>query len=126
MSSAAIVYRHSRATRVLHWVNALSVFVVLMSGLQIFNAHPLLHWGQFGADPDPALLTIGAQRAADGQLIGVLQVGQHTRINTTGVLGVSKNQSGRPTVRGFPRWATIPSTYDLASARHWHFFFAWV
>ena len=28
--------------------------------------------------------------------------------------------------RPFPGWATIPSTYDLASARLWHFFFAWV
>ena len=26
----------------------------------------------------------------------------------------------------FPSWATIPSTYNLALARHWHLFFAWV
>lgn len=26
----------------------------------------------------------------------------------------------------FPGWATIPSTYNLALARHWHLFFAWV
>jgi thiosulfate reductase cytochrome b subunit len=120
------IYRHSRATRILHWINALSVFIVLMSGLQIFNAHPRLHWGKFGADPDPALLVIGAQRSNDGHLKGVVLLGRHTTLTTTGVLGVSNNQAGQPIVRGFPRWATIPSNYDLASARHWHFFFAWV
>ena len=26
----------------------------------------------------------------------------------------------------FPGWATIPSTYNLALARHWHLFFAWI
>lgn len=26
----------------------------------------------------------------------------------------------------FPGWATIPSTYNLALARTWHFFFAWI
>lgn len=26
----------------------------------------------------------------------------------------------------FPGWATIPSTYNLSVARHWHLFFAWV
>jgi thiosulfate reductase cytochrome b subunit len=26
----------------------------------------------------------------------------------------------------FPGWATIPSTYNLALARHWHLAFAWV
>lgn len=26
----------------------------------------------------------------------------------------------------FPGWLTIPSTYNLALARHWHLFFAWI
>jgi thiosulfate reductase cytochrome b subunit len=126
MPKAGIIYRHTLATRILHWINALSVFMVLMSGLQIFNAHPRLHWGKFGADSDPALLTIGAERSADNKLVGVLLIGAHTEIPTTGVLGVSRNQNGVPMIRAFPRWATIPSYYDLATARHWHFFFAWV
>ena len=126
MSMTGIVYRHALATRILHWINALSVFLVLMSGLQIFNAHPRLHWGKYGADHDPALLVMGAERSQDGRLKGVVLLGSHTEITTTGVLGVSNNQFGNPMIRGFPRWATIPSNYDLASARHWHFFFAWV
>jgi thiosulfate reductase cytochrome b subunit len=58
MNPPQVVYRHSVATRLLHWVNALCVFVVLMSGLQIFNAHPRLYWGQYGANADPALFAI--------------------------------------------------------------------
>lgn len=33
---------------------------------------------------------------------------------------------GKPTERGFPAWATIPATQDLATGRVVHFFFAWV
>jgi thiosulfate reductase cytochrome b subunit len=50
--SRRIAYRHRLPTRVWHWLNALTVFVMLMSGLMIFNAHPHLYWGQFGANFD--------------------------------------------------------------------------
>src|SRR5271169_5105878 len=40
-----VVVRHSVIVRVCHWINALCLFVLLMSGLQIFNAHPMLNWG---------------------------------------------------------------------------------
>jgi thiosulfate reductase cytochrome b subunit len=56
MTEPTVTYRHSAATRILHWVNALAVFIALMSGLQIFNAHPRLYWGAAGANFDPALL----------------------------------------------------------------------
>ena len=49
-------YRHRLTTRLWHWVNALSVFVMLMSGLMIFNAHPRLYWGQYGANFDHSWL----------------------------------------------------------------------
>jgi thiosulfate reductase cytochrome b subunit len=55
---------------VLHWLNALCVFLVLMSGLQIFNAHPRLYWGQYGANADKAFIhippTTRAQKAFPG------------------------------------------------------------
>jgi thiosulfate reductase cytochrome b subunit len=38
--------RHSLPVRIMHWINVLAVLVLLMSGLQIFNAHPALYWGQ--------------------------------------------------------------------------------
>ena len=56
MASPSIIYRHSVATRILHWVNALCVFLMLMSGLQILNAHPRLYWGEYGANMDPAFI----------------------------------------------------------------------
>jgi len=49
-----LVFRHTRVTRLTHWINLLCVAVLLMSGLQIFNAHPALYWGQSGADARPA------------------------------------------------------------------------
>jgi len=100
-------------------VNAGTLIVMLMSGLMIFNAHPRLYWGQYGANLDPAWLEIGTE---DGR--GFLRVGQ-TTVDTTGFLGVSK-RDGRLWAVAFPSWATIPSTYDLALARRWHLTFAWV
>lgn len=112
------VRRHRLSTRVWHWVNAVVLTVMLMSGLMIFNAHPRLYWGAYGANLDPAWLEIGT---AEGR--GFLRVGE-TRLDTTGVLGVS-TQAGRLQAIAFPGWATIPSTYDLALARRWHLSFAW-
>jgi Ni/Fe-hydrogenase b-type cytochrome subunit len=84
--SGKLVFRHRLSTRIWHWVNAVAIFVMLMSGLMISNAHPRLYWGQFGANMDHAWLELPR----------------------------------------FPGWATIPSTYNLALARHWHLAFAWV
>jgi len=47
-----VAYRHRLPTRLWHWINALTVLVMLMSGMMIFNAHPHLYWGQFGANFD--------------------------------------------------------------------------
>lgn len=53
-----LVRRHRLSTRLWHWVNAAVVLVMLMSGLMIFNAHPRLYWGHYGANPDHAWLEI--------------------------------------------------------------------
>jgi cytochrome b subunit of formate dehydrogenase len=39
-----LIYRHRRPVRAWHWLNALAVIVLLMSGMMIFNAHPHLYW----------------------------------------------------------------------------------
>jgi thiosulfate reductase cytochrome b subunit len=44
--SSRVVLRHGALVRVCHWINALCFFLLLMSGMQIFNAHPMLNWGQ--------------------------------------------------------------------------------
>ena len=56
-----IVARHRLSTRVWHWINAVTVFVMLMSGLMILNAHPRLYWGKFGANFDRAWLDLGSR-----------------------------------------------------------------
>ena len=120
-----LVYRHARITRLTHWINLLCVTALLMSGLQIFMAHPALYWGQFGADTDRPTFEIGANESGDGPQVGFARFGSAT-FETTGILGVSRNASGDPVRRAFPRWATLPSWRDLALGRRWHFFFAWL
>ncbi|RBP15552.1 thiosulfate reductase cytochrome b subunit [Roseiarcus fermentans] len=124
-SRRRLVYRHALATRLTHWINALCVTVLLMSGLQIFLAHPALYWGQFGADSDRPAFEIGAETNKDGAERGFVRLGSAT-LDTTGVLGLVPNADGDPTERAFPRWATIPSWRSLALGRRWHFFFAWL
>ena len=115
-----LVRRHRLSTRIWHWVNVVALFVMLMSGLMIFNAHPRLYWGEYGANPDYAWLEIGA---ANGE--GRLRVGALV-LETTGVLGLSRGSDGAAQKVAFPGWATIPSHYSLADARLWHLAFAWV
>lgn len=69
--------RHSLAVRVMHWINAVAMIVLLMSGLQIFNAHPALYWGKssyagagpiFSPGPFPGWITLpGMQWLAMGR-----------------------------------------------------------
>src|SRR5512146_3295304 len=45
-AAGGLYRRHTLAVRVMHWINVVAVVVLLMSGLQIFNAHPALYWGK--------------------------------------------------------------------------------
>jgi thiosulfate reductase cytochrome b subunit len=56
--ASEIVYRHTRIVRIAHWINAVCFLLLLLSGLQIFNAHPMLYWGQAGANFDQPWLSI--------------------------------------------------------------------
>lgn len=51
-----LVKRHRLSTRLWHWTNAVTLYVLLLSGLGIFNAHPHLYWGHYGANFDTAWL----------------------------------------------------------------------
>ena len=46
MARQYLYKRHRLPIRITHWVNVLVLTLVLMSGLQIFNAHPSLYWGK--------------------------------------------------------------------------------
>lgn len=47
------LYRHRPIVRVTHWINVICLAVLLMSGLQIFNAHPALYLGDVSHFDDP-------------------------------------------------------------------------
>ena len=113
------VYRHTLPVRLGHWLNVMCLFILIMSGLQIFNAHPALYWGD-RSDRDKPLLSIRPMKTESGEMRGITSILGH-KFDTTGVLGYS-NGSGR----AFPAWATIPSARWLAMGRQWHLFFAWV
>ncbi len=115
-----LVYRHRLTTRLWHWSNVVALVVMLMSGLMIFNAHPRLYWGQYGANPDHAWFEIGAHGDHGFARAGGIEVA------TTGLLGVWHDGNGAVQRSAFPHWATIPSGYSLADARLWHLAFAWL
>lgn len=116
--------RHRLSTRLWHWINALVLLVMAMSGLMIFNAHPRLYWGAYGANDDRAWLEFGAWTDAAGVNHGGITLLGHT-FDTTGVFGLSRGADGSELALAFPGWMTLPSTYDLALARSWHLAFAW-
>ncbi|MGE5505124.1 MAG: cytochrome b/b6 domain-containing protein [Actinomycetota bacterium] len=115
-----LIERHSAVVRVTHWINVVALTGLLMSGLQIFNAHPALYWGQ-ASDFQRPWLAIGAEMDDTGAVRGTTALFGHA-FNTTGVLGVS----GDWEERAFPAWATLPGPQWLAMGRRWHFFFAWL
>lgn len=154
------IYRHALTTRVTHWVNAFCLVILLLSGLQIFNAHPALYFGTKSNFEAPSLemkattaeniasgaalrssQSLAGQAATDSQEQssdedddeendqamdrGVVTVLRRI-FDTTGWLGYSYGPDGQLAARGFPSWLTLPSAQDLATARRWHFTFAWL
>jgi thiosulfate reductase cytochrome b subunit len=117
------IYRYALVVRAAHWTNVLCLAVLLTSGLQIFNAHPALYWGE-DSDFERPIFSIYVGFTPEGRPVGVTSIFGR-RYDTTGVLGRSE-VDGRPVHRAFPAWLTLPSTQDLATGRVWHFFFAWL
>ncbi len=115
-----LIYRQSVWTRLTHWIWAICLLFLMLTGLQIFNAYPKLDIGkESGFEYDNSIFEIGARQVGD-------EVQGFTRVfgrdfDTTGVLGVSAGQ-----VQAFPAALTIPSNRDLATGRVIHFFFAWL
>lgn len=53
-----VIYRHRLTTRIWHWVNAVSIIILIGSGAMISNAHPRLYWGKYGANFDQPWLEV--------------------------------------------------------------------
>jgi thiosulfate reductase cytochrome b subunit len=115
-----VVYRHSVAMRVTHWLFFIAFLVLISSGLQIFNAAPYLDASD---KTDPAHRVLQISSPADG--VGTTTIFGRT-FNTTGWLGYTDDGMGGESMRAFPAWITIPSYQDLADGRRWHLFFAWI
>jgi thiosulfate reductase cytochrome b subunit len=62
------ISRHALTTRVTHWISALCLLILLLSGLQIFNAHPALYIGMASDFEAPILemKTTTAENIASG------------------------------------------------------------
>lgn len=122
--SSETVRRHTRLVRATHWINAIALLLLLASGLQIFNAHPALYWGQASVFSSP-WLRIDAETPANASTsAGFVEITGH-RFNTTGFLGASRYH-GEVTTQAFPAWVTLPAANDLATGRRWHFLMAWI
>jgi thiosulfate reductase cytochrome b subunit len=120
MATGPLIRRQTIWTRVTHATWAVCLFFLLLSGLQIFNAHPALYLGrQSGFGFDNTVLEIGARDGATGPE-GFVRLGGW-EIPSTGVLGYAGGQA-----QAFPPALTIPSYRSLAHGRLVHFLFAWV
>src|SRR6266704_3070850 len=70
-----LYYRHTLPVRVMHWINVIALTILLMSGLNIFNAHPALYWGS-GSDFDHPIVMLGAlQNNAGETTTGITSIG---------------------------------------------------
>ncbi|MCW5717232.1 MAG: cytochrome b/b6 domain-containing protein [Bauldia sp.] len=123
------VYRHAVIVRITHWINAACFVFLLLSGLQIFNAHPHLYWGDastFDQNNQPTDTFLSFWTSTEtGERRGYVQIMGGKLFDTTGFLAAS-NYRGETVQRAFPTWLTLPSRQDLAAGRLWHFFFAWI
>src|SRR5262245_62398989 len=108
----SLVYRQTRWTRLTHWIWAIALFFLLLTGLQIFNAHPALYIGdQSGFEFDNYVLAISQQRVGEEwrgytHILGL-------KIDHDRVLGRSGTAEPPPYV-AFPGWAPVPSHHKLA------------
>ena len=120
-----LYYRHTLPVRIMHWINVIALSILLMSGLNIFDAHPALNWGKSSYTGAAPVLEIGARMTPSGDMQGITRV-LGREFDTTGVLGVAADREGEASLRAFPWWIMLPDNRWLAMARSWHFFFAWV
>ncbi|MBV8725404.1 MAG: cytochrome b/b6 domain-containing protein [Candidatus Eremiobacteraeota bacterium] len=114
------IYRYPLLVRISHWVWFVAFFVLVGSGLQIFNASPNLDASD-KSDPARRVLAIGSP--SDGH--GTTTLFGRT-FTTTGWLGWTSDGMGGRGAHAFPAWTTIPGYQDLSGGRRWHLFFAWI
>lgn len=121
-SDSRLIFRQTAITRLTHWVWAVTMFFMLLSGLQIFNSRPNLYIGQqSGFGFDNSILDFGLN---DDGTVPQVRVFGHVW-DQAGYHGVA-DRLPRSNYTAVPSWATIPSYHDLGAGRVVHFFFAWI
>lgn len=123
-----LVRRHSAVTRLWHWTNAVTLAVMLMSGLMILNAHPRLYWGEYGANFDQAWLEF--PEGADGLAFpGWITLPSHYSLADARIWHLSFAWLVALSLLGYLLWAVLgghlrrklaPRAAELHPAHLWH------
>ena len=91
-----VVLRHHWLVRLTHWLNAIAIIILLMTGLNIFGAHPRLYWGDAGSVDQREQLWLEAGASPPWRNpTGWIEIAG-TRFDTTGFIGVSQSPKGTP------------------------------
>jgi len=114
--------RHPALLRVTHWINVVCFTLLLMSGLQIFDAHPALYVGDI-SDFDHPTVSVVARQTENG-LVGETTILGHS-FDTTGVLGLS-NEDGQISQRGLPELDHHPELLGSRDRASLALLFAWL
>ncbi|MCG8414396.1 MAG: cytochrome b/b6 domain-containing protein [Pseudomonadales bacterium] len=109
--------RYPLATRILHWLAAASIFVLLWSGIWILNIHPRLYWGDVGYFGAPAVAEIAGDTSTDPPTM-TLKIGGAS-FDVTGIIG-------RVNRLPYVRIANYPEGFQFGGNRALHFTAAWV
>ncbi len=109
--------RFPLSTRVLHWLSASAILVLLWSGFWVFNIHPRLYWGEVGYFGSPAVAEMVADTSNEPPRMAI-RVGNF-ELNVTGFMGRVNRQ---PFVRLF----NFPEGFQFGANRAMHFTAAWV
>jgi hypothetical protein len=98
--SETLVARHSATTRITHWLTVLAFVVLVMSGLQIFNAAPYLDASD-KSNPQRRVLEIGVDTTNSAKPAGVITLFGHT-FGAGNVVGYTDDGMGGPVIRRSP------------------------
>jgi thiosulfate reductase cytochrome b subunit len=114
-------YRHPWPVRIWHWLNALAVTMLLLTGLLIFNIHPRLYWGEDGHAGMASFASLTASTHDKAAPRFDLQVGSH-HWDVTGMMGVIDDEGNDVYVLIAAPFAD----FQFGATRTWHFAWAWV
>ena len=91
-----LYYRHALPVRVMHWINVVTLAILLMSGLADLQCASGAVLGQVVVHRcSPPVLAIAIEDRGAAGMEGVTRIFGRTFV-TTGVLGLSTNREGAP------------------------------